>query len=443
MPRSDPVAATSGMVATSHPQAAQIGVDILRAGGNAIDAAVATNAAMGFMEPMGCGIGGDLFALVWDAKQRKLFGLNASGRSPYAASIALFRDHVLDYIPIHGPLSWSVPGCVDGWDQLLNKFGSMPLSKILEPAIDAAERGIATPPIIANTWSNAETFLRETPEAAATFLIDGNSPRAGEIFRNPRLAATYRDIAREGRDASIAAASPTRSSPTAKASAASSPARFRRSCLDLGRSRSTNYRGHDVWQIPPPVRHRRPADPQPARKFRYRFDGLRLRRLVASLHRGQKTGLRRPRTFYADPDSRCSPRRIDLKILRRRPPQAHRPVRAAANVPPGEPARGDTIYLSVVDKDRNCCSLIQSNFDSFGSRHIAGSLGFALQNRGNSFTLDRNCRNALAPHKRPFHTIIPASSRKTASRISASASWAATCSRKARCKCSSTPSISR
>ena len=167
-PSSEPARAVSGMVATSHPRAAQIGVDILKGGGNAVDAAVGTNAAIGFMEPMSCGIGGDLFALVWDAKQRRLFGLNASGRSPYGANLALFRDHVLDSIPIHGPLSWSMPGCVDGWDQLLQKFGTMTLAKVLEPAIDAAEGGVETPPVIANTWSNADPSLRETPEAAAT-----------------------------------------------------------------------------------------------------------------------------------------------------------------------------------------------------------------------------------------------------------------------------------
>ena len=154
MRTADPVIAAHGMVATSHPLAAQVGVDVLRAGGNAVDAAVATNAALGFMEPMSCGIGGDLFALVWDARQRKLFGLNAAGRSPYAATIARFRDQNLDFIPTHGPLSWSVPGCVDGWDQLLRKFGTMPLSKLLEPAIGWAQQGVETPPVIANTWHN-------------------------------------------------------------------------------------------------------------------------------------------------------------------------------------------------------------------------------------------------------------------------------------------------
>jgi gamma-glutamyltranspeptidase / glutathione hydrolase len=410
MPHSEPAVAAGGMVATSHPLAAQIGVDILRAGGNAIDAAVATNAAMGVMEPMGCGIGGDLFALVWDAKQRKLFGLNASGRSPYAANIQLFNDHVLDHIPIHGPLSWSVPGCIDGWDQLLRKLGTMPLAEVLEPAIEWAQRGFETPPVIANTWSNAESFLRETPEAAATFLIDGHSPRAGEHFRNPRLAETYQLLAREGRDAfyrgRIANEIIAYSTSVGGLFSARDFADHSSTWVDPV---STSYRGHDVWEIPPP------GQGIAVLQMLNVLEGFDLAAMGAAsadwwhvFIEAKKLAYADRATFYADPDFADVPlnelisksyaddrrRRFDMS-------------RAAIDVPPGEPARGDTIYLCVVDKDRNCVSLIQSNFDSFGSRHVAGNLGFALQNRGNSFSLDRNHRNALAPHKRPFHTIIP------------------------------------
>src|SRR5436190_9385084 len=188
MRSAEPITARHGMVATSHPLAAQIGVDVLKAGGNAIDAAVATNAAMGLMESASCGVGGDLFAIVWIESKRKLFGLNASGRSPYLATIDLFAELGLDQIPLQGPLSWSVPGCMDGWDQLLNRFGTMPLAKLLAPAIDYAERGFLVPPHIAQTWKNQEESLRQTPEAARTFLIDNHAPAAGSMFTNPRLA---------------------------------------------------------------------------------------------------------------------------------------------------------------------------------------------------------------------------------------------------------------
>src|SRR5687768_14073283 len=241
------------MVATSHPLAAQIGIDVLKGGGNAVDAAVATNAAMGLMEPMSCGIGGDLFAIVWDAKQQELFGLNASGRSAYATSIDFFRDRQHDYIPTHGPLSWSVPGFVDGWDQLLKKLGTLPLAKLLEPSIKWADRGFETPPVIAGYWKNAESFLRETPESAATYLPDGKRPQAGETFRNPRLGRTYRLIADGGRDAfyrgriadEIVAYSK-------RVGGLFSPRDFHDHTSTWVEPVSTNYRGYDVWEIPPP-----------------------------------------------------------------------------------------------------------------------------------------------------------------------------------------------
>ncbi|MEA2707593.1 MAG: gamma-glutamyltranspeptidase / glutathione hydrolase [Phycisphaerales bacterium] len=406
----EPTVAGNGMVATSHPIAAQVGVDILKSGGNAIDAAVATNAAMGLMEPMACGIGGDLFALVWDARQRKLFGLSASGRSAYAAAIGLFDDHALDFIPTHGPLSWSVPGCVDGWDQLLKKFGTMPLAKLLEPAIDWAQRGVPTPPVIANTWNNAAEFLRETPEAAATFLVDGHSPRAGEMFRNPRLAETYRHIARDGRDGFYHG----RIADQIVAYSDSVGGLFSRRDFQDHESNwvqpvSTNYRGHDVWEIPPP------GQGIAVLQMLNLLEGFDLASMGAAsadwwhlFIEAKKLAYADRAINYADPDFADVP--LEFLISKSYANNRRRRIdmlRAADNVPPGEPARGDTIYLSVVDKDRNCVSLIQSNFDSFGSRHVPGDLGFALQNRGNSFSLDRNHRNALAPHKRPFHTIIP------------------------------------
>ncbi|HEY7153941.1 MAG TPA: gamma-glutamyltransferase, partial [Gemmataceae bacterium] len=195
------VLAPHGMVATSHPLAVQIGLDVLKNGGNAIDAAIATNAALGLMEPMSCGIGGDLYALVWDAKTRKLYGLNASGRSPYKATRDFFTAKGLDTIPTSGPLSWSVPGCVDGWEELRKRFGTRTLAQLLEPSIRYAEDGFPVSEVIAGYWRASQRKLAARPDAARTYLPDGRAPRAGDVFKNPNLAKTYRAIARGGRDA--------------------------------------------------------------------------------------------------------------------------------------------------------------------------------------------------------------------------------------------------
>ncbi len=192
------VMAPHGIVATSHPLAAQAGVDILKQGGNAIDAAIATNAVMGVVEPMSCGLGGDLFAIVWDAKTRKLYGLNASGRSPYAASIEFFRSKGLDAISKRGPLSWSVPGCADGWESLRSRFGSKSFAEILAPAIQYAREGFPVTEIIGNEWGNSEELLKAGPDAAKTYLKDGRAPRVGELMTNRYLAATYQGIAKDG-----------------------------------------------------------------------------------------------------------------------------------------------------------------------------------------------------------------------------------------------------
>ena len=416
MPHSEPVVAAHGMVATSHPLAAQVGVDVLRGGGNAVDAAVAANAAIGVMEPMSCGIGGDLFALVWDARHQKLFGLNAAGRSPYAATIARFRDQNLDAIPTHGPLSWSVPGCVDGWDQLLRKFGTMSLAKLLEPSIEWAQQGFETPPVIANTWRNHEAYLRETPDAAATYLVDGvRAPSAGDIFRNPRLAETYRLIAQDGRDAFYVGRIMDE---TIVYSQSVGGLFSSRDFIDHSSTWvepvSTTYRGHEVWEIPPPgqgiavLQMLNLLESFDIASMRDADTGERSADWWHLFIEAKKLAYADRATFYTDPDFAEVP--VAQLISKSYADERRRHVdrsRASANILPGEPARGDTIYLCVVDKDRNCCSLIQSIYDAFGSRHVPGTLGFCLQNRGHSFALDPTHRNALRPHKRPFHTIIP------------------------------------
>jgi gamma-glutamyltranspeptidase/glutathione hydrolase len=416
--------ATHGMVATSHPLAVQIGLDVLQRGGNAIDAAIATDAAMGLVEPMSCGIGGDLYAIIWDAKSQKLYGLNASGRSPYAASIDAMlarvpgRDKASDkdqvpQIPLFGPLPWSVPGCVDGWETMRGRFGSMPLADLLAPSIRYAEEGFPVTEVIAGYWQKAADRLRRYPESARTYLPGGQAPRAGDIFKNPDLAASYRQIAQGGRDAfyrgPIAQAIVQFSE---KSGGLFSLRDFAEHQSTWVEPVSTSYRGRQVWELPPPgqgiavlqmlnilsgydLSKMRP----PSADFWHLF--LEAKKLVYA-DRAH---------YYADPDfahvpvaQLLSPAYADL---RRR---LIRMDKAQTNIDAGDTrlSRGDTIYLCVVDKDRNCVSLIQSNYYGFGSAMVPDHLGFALQNRGNLFALDPHHANRLEPHKRPFHTIIPA-----------------------------------
>lgn len=405
--------APHGMVATSHSLAAEVGLDVLKRGGNAVDAALATNAAMGLMEPMSCGVGGDLFAIVWDAKAHKMHGLNASGRSPYRATRELFAERGLKEIPLIGPLSWSVPGCVDGWEVLARRFGSRPLAELLEPSIRYAEEGFPVTPVIGGYWIRGEEKLSHDPDAARTFLINGKAPKAGTLFRNPNLAQTYRTIAQGGRDAFYRG-------PIAKEIVAYSDrvgglfsdkdfADHTSTWVD---SVSTNYRGYDVWELPPPGQG---ITTLQMLNILEGYDLKKMGPLSADYWHlfieAKKLAYEDRARFYADPDFAPSPTaELISKEYARKRAQHIDMARAQTNVQPGAPKleMGDTIYLCVVDKDRNCVSLIQSNYLGFGSGMVPGNLGFALQNRGTLLALDPKHRNRLEPHKRPFHTIIPA-----------------------------------
>ena len=406
------VLAPHGMVATSQPLAAQVGLDILKNGGNAVDAAIATNAALGLMEPMSCGVGGDLYALIWDAKKKKLYGLNASGRSPYKASRRLFADKGLDEIPDTGPLSWSVPGCVDGWEELRKRFGTLPLAKLLEPSIRYAEEGFPVSEVIAGYWARAEERLSEHADAARTFLVSGKAPRAGDVFKNPGLVHTYRELARGGRDAfykgriarEIVAFSE-------KHGGLFSLKDFADHISTWVEPVGTSYRGHRVWGLPPP------GQGIAVLQMLNLLEGYDLKKLGPAsadywhrfLEAKKLTYADRGR-FYADPDFGKLP---TAELISREYADKRRKLinrkKALTDVPAGDPklGRSDTVYLSVVDKDRNCVSLIQSNYYGFGSGLVPGGLGFALQNRGTLFALDDKHLNRLEPHKRPFHTIIP------------------------------------
>jgi gamma-glutamyltranspeptidase/glutathione hydrolase len=405
--------APNGMVATSHPLAVQIGLDVLKNGGNAIDAAIATNAALGLMEPMSCGIGGDLYAIVWDAKTKKLYGLNASGRSPYKATRDFFASKGLKEIPEVGPLSWSVPGCVDGWEELRKRFGTRTLAQLLQPTIRYAEDGFPVSPVIAGYWRASENKLRRHPDAARTYLLDDHAPRAGDVFKNPNLARSYRLLAEKGRDAfykgEIADAIVAFSDKNGGLFSKKDFADHTSTWVDPV---STTYRGHEVWEIPPP------GQGIAVLEMLNLLESYDLKKMGPEsadwwhlfLEAKKLTYADRAR-YYADPAFV----QVPVQELIAKPYAAERRKlidmsKAMTRIPAGEPKleRGDTVYLCAVDKDRNCVSLIQSNYMGFGSGLVQGDLGFALQNRGCLFALDADHANRLEPHRRPFHTIIPA-----------------------------------
>jgi len=408
-----PVIAKHGIVATSHPLASQAGLEVLKAGGTAADAAIAANAMLGLVEPMSCGIGGDLFVLYWDAKTQRLYGLNASGRCPQKLTCEVCTGLAPKEIPLEGPLSWTVPGCVDGWETLRNRFGVKPMAELLAPSIEAAEEGAPVTEVIGSYFAAAGTALKRHPGSAATYLPAGRPPRHGELFRNPDLAGTYRLIGEQGPDAFY------RGEIAARLVAFSDEVGGYFSAGDLAGHRSewvepvsTNYRGYDVWELPPN------GQGIAALQMLNLLEAYDLK----SLGRGspefwhlmveaKKLAFADRARFYADPAFGEIPvRELISKSYAAKRRELISAVSALVGVPAGDPrlSHGDTIYLSVVDKDRNCCSLIQSNYHGFGSKMTPPGLGFALQNRGALFALDEAHPNCLKPGKRPFHTIIPA-----------------------------------
>jgi gamma-glutamyltranspeptidase/glutathione hydrolase len=407
------VIAPHGMVCCAHPLAAQIGLDVLKSGGNAMDAAIAVNAALGLMEPMSCGIGGDLFAIVWDAKTGTLHGLNASGRSPHLATRELFAKRGLKAIPEIGPLSWSVPGCVDGWEELRKKFGTKTLAQLLEPSIKYAEDGSPVPEVIAGYWRNSRRKLANDEGSAKVFLIDGRPPIPGDVFKNPALAATYREIAKNGSEAFYKGAI------AEKLAAYSTKVGGLLTARDLAEHTSTwiepiraNYRRYEVCELPPN------GQGLAALQMLNIMEGFDLKKMGPRspdywhlLIEAKKLAFADRARYYADPDFEKVP---IAELLSKSYAESRRKLidmnKALSDIEPGDPKLGkaDTTYLCVVDKDRNCVSLIQSNYLGFGSGNTPPELGFAMQNRGTLFALDAKHPNRLEPGKRPFHTIIPA-----------------------------------
>ena len=407
-----PVLAEHGMVCTSHPLASQIGLDILKQGGNAIDAAIAANAALGLMEPTGCGVGGDLFAIVWDAKTQKLYGLNGSGRSPKSMTLDTLKAMGLEKIPAYGPLPVSVPGAVDGWTSLHDKFGSMPLKKILAPAIGYAEEGFPVTELIGYYLGSIDRFSRMGyPNIKETYYDPngGQRPKNGDRYRNPALADTYRVIAKKGRAGFY------------EGEVAQTITTFIKeqggflSLEDLSAHHSqwvepvsVNYRGYDVWELPP------------------NGQGIAALQLLNILENKDFSEVRwgseehlhlfteaKKRVFedrakyYADMDMAEVP--VEALLSKEYAAENFNELKPyASTYDAGEISAGETIYLTVADKDGNMISLIQSNYRGMGSGMVPPGLGFMLQDRGELFSLEEGYNNTYEPGKRPFHTIIPA-----------------------------------
>jgi gamma-glutamyltranspeptidase/glutathione hydrolase len=407
------VIARHGMVCAAQPLAVQIGIDILKAGGNAVDAAIAVNAALGLMEPVANGIGGDLFAIVWDSETGQLYGLNASGRSPYSLTIESVKGAGHERIPYTGVLPQTVPGCVDGWFELHERFGRLPMAQILSPAITYAEEGFPVTEVIAHYWELGSRRLQDEPNFAATYLPGGRAPRKGEIFRNPDLANTYRMLAKGGRDVFYRGEIANTIDVFMKRIGGYLGLRdFEDHSSTWVEPVSTIYRGYEVWELPPN------GQGIAALQMLNILEGYDLASLgwgsATYLHlfvEAKKLAFEDRARYYADPDFVTMPieqlvskgyaaeRRslIDTERARRRIPASDLPLE-----------RGETTFLVVADADRNFVSLIQSNYAGFGSGPVPDGLGFCLQDRGALFNLDPAHPNALEPHKRPFHTIIPA-----------------------------------
>lgn len=405
------VIAPHGMAATSQPLATQVALDILKQGGTAVDAAIAANATLGLMEPTGSGIGGDLFAIVWDAESQQLYGLNASGRSPQNLTREYFLENGYEKIPAYGPLPVSVPGAVDGWFELHDRFGELPMEVILSPAIQYAREGFPVSELIAYYLEVAARNFADYPNFADTYMPNGHTPRKGEMFANPRLAATYELIADKGRKAFY------RGDIARKIEAHMEEVGGFLTRDDLKDHESewvtpvsTNYRGYDVWELPP---NGQGIAALQMLNILESYDiasmGFGSAEYIHLFTEAKKLAFEDRAKFYADPAFNELPvEELISKSYAYERRELIDPNRAGRSYPAGNLGHGETIYLTVADKDGNMVSLIQSNFRGMGSGVVPGDLGFMLQDRGELFTLEEGHYNVYEPEKRPFHTIIPA-----------------------------------
>jgi len=426
VPGRSKIATKFGIVAASQPLAARAGVQVLEHGGNAVDAAIATNAVMALVEPYFDGIGGDLFVMYYEAKTGKLHGLNAGGWAPSGLSAALLKAKGMERMPQKGIYSVTVPGAVAGWDTMRAKFGKLPMSDLMAPAIYYAENGFPVSEVIADAWGRATDGLAAEPYAAKAFLVNGRAPKAGEVFRNPDLGGSFRLIAEKGRagfyegrtaEAILAISREKGGTMTA--------ADLREYQPEWVEPISTTYRGWTVSELPPNTQGIAALmmlnlmEPFPMSEY-----GFHSTRAMHVMIEAKKLAYADMLKYVADQNFTKTP----VAAMLSKPHAMDRarlidPAKAACNVEPSvfdgltNSPGGDTIYLSVIDRDGNIVSLIQSLYGSFGSGLVAPGTGIMLHNRGGLFTLDEKHPNALAPRKRPLHTIIPAFMQKGDVRI--------------------------
>ena len=405
------VIARNGMAATSQPLATQVALDILKKGGNAIDAAIAADAVLGVIEPTGAGIGGDLFAIIWSADKGKLYGLNGSGRSPRSLKLEYFKDNGYEFVPSFGPLPVSVPGCVDGWYEMHDMFGRLTMKDILQPAITYAREGFPVTEVIAYYLKTGTSILKEYPNIKEVYMPAGRAPAKGEIFRNPLLANTLEKIVKGGRYEFY------------KGSIAKAIAAFMKkqggflSYDDMYRHHSewvepvsTIYRGYEVWELPPN------GQGIAALQMLNILEGYDIAAMgfgssdyMHVFTEAKKLAFEDRAKYYADPFFIKIP---VSELLSKKYAAGRRKLidkdEAAKIYDPGKIEAGNTVYLTVADKAGNMVSLIQSNYRGMGSGMCPTGLGFVLQDRGEMFSLEEGHNNVYAPGKRPFHTIIPA-----------------------------------
>jgi len=404
------VIARNGMAATSQPLATQAALDILKKGGNAIDAAIAANAVLGVVEPTGAGIGGDLFAIIWSEERAKLYGLNGSGRSPRSLKLEYFKENGYEFIPPYGPLPVSVPGCVDAWFEMHEMLGKIPMRDILQPAISYAREGFPVTEVIAYYLERGTAALKEYPNIKEVYMPGGKAPAKGEIFKNPLLASTLEKIVKGGRNEFY------------RGTIARDIEAFMKkqggflTFDDLSRHHSewiepvsSSYRGFEVWELPPN------GQGIAALQILNILEGYDIASMgfgsaeyIHLFTEAKKLAFEDRARYYADPLFSSIPvsQLLSKKYAAERRKLIDR-TKAAKVYDPGKIEAANTIYLTVADKYGNMVSLIQSNYRGMGSGMCPTGLGFILQDRGEMFTLSEGHPNVYAPGKRPFHTIIP------------------------------------
>jgi gamma-glutamyltranspeptidase/glutathione hydrolase len=400
----------NGMAATSQPLATQTALDILKKGGNAIDAAIAANAVLGVVEPTGCGIGGDLFALIWSADKGKLYGLNASGRSPRLLKLDYFKTNGYEFIPAYGPLPVSVPGCVDGWYEMSELFGRLPMRDNLQPAINYARNGFPVTELIAYYLEENTRVLKEFPNIKETYMPGGKSPAKGEIFKNPNLASTLEKIAKGGRNefyrGSIAKAIDAFMRANGGFLTYDDMARHSSEWVEPV---SSSYRGYDIWELPPNGQGIATLQILNILEgYNIASMGFGSAEFIHLFTEAKKLAYEDRARYYADP--RFSKVPVSQLISKRYAAERRKLINQAKSskvYDAGKIEAGNTIYLTVADKWGNMVSLIQSNYRGMGSGMCPTGLGFVLQDRGEMFSLAPGHNNVYAPGKRPFHTIIP------------------------------------